>query len=90
MPIGTRIAFTGGYDGNDHIDIWDALDRVQVKYPDMVLLHGGSPKGAERIATAWADNRRVTQMVFKPDSTATSRRHRSSATTSCSGPRPSV
>jgi hypothetical protein len=33
----------------------------------MVLLHGGSPKRAERIAAAWADNRKVTQIAFKPD-----------------------
>ncbi len=33
----------------------------------MVLLHGGSPKGAELIASKWADTRRVPQVVFKPD-----------------------
>jgi hypothetical protein len=32
-----------------------------------VLLHGGSPRGAERIAACWADNRKVPQVVFKPD-----------------------
>ena len=35
--------------------------------PDMVLLHGGSPRGAERIAACWAENRKVTQIAFKPD-----------------------
>jgi hypothetical protein len=25
------------------------------------------PKGAERIAAAWADNRKVTQIAFEPD-----------------------
>jgi hypothetical protein len=33
----------------------------------MVLLHGGSPRGAERIAACWADHRKVAQVVFKPD-----------------------
>jgi hypothetical protein len=33
----------------------------------MVLLHGGSPRGAERIAACWADHRKVPQVVFKPD-----------------------
>jgi hypothetical protein len=33
----------------------------------MVLLHGGSPKGAERIAACWADQHKVPQIVFKPD-----------------------
>ena len=66
-PAGTRIAFTGGTDCNDHTRIWDALDKVRAKHPDMVLLHGGSPRGAERIAACWADNRKVPQVVFKPD-----------------------
>jgi hypothetical protein len=75
VPAGTRIAFTGGPDCNDHHRIWAALDKVRAKYPDMVLLHGGSPRGAERIAACWADNRKVAQMVFKPDWT----RHRKAA-----------
>ncbi len=33
----------------------------------MVLLHGGSPKGAERIAACWAESRKVTQIAFKPN-----------------------
>jgi hypothetical protein len=66
-PSGPRIAFTGGADCNDHQRIWDALDKVRAKHPDMVLLHGGSPRGAERIAACWADNRKVPQVVFKPD-----------------------
>jgi hypothetical protein len=49
-PSGPRIAFTGGTDCNDHARIWDALDKVRAKHPDMVLLHGGSPRGAERLA----------------------------------------
>lgn len=75
MPKGTRIAFTGGIDCNDHARIWDALDKARTKHLDMVLLHGGSPKGAERIAACWADNRKVPQIAFKPDWT----RHRNAA-----------
>lgn len=67
IPTGARIAFTGGLDCNDHRRIWEVLDRVRAKHPDMVLLHGGSPKGAERIAACWADARKVAQVVFKPD-----------------------
>ena len=66
-PAGARIAFTGGADCNDHTRIWEALDKIRAKHPDMVLLHGGSPKGAERIAACWADHRKVPQVVFKPD-----------------------
>ena len=75
MPPGPKIAFTGGLECNDHSRIWDVLDRVRTKHPDMVLLHGGSPKGAERIAACWADNRKVAQVVFKPDWT----RHKNAA-----------
>ena len=67
LPTGPKIAFTGGMEFNDHMLIWDKLDKVHVKHPDMVLLHGGSPKGAERIAAAWADARKVTQIAYKPD-----------------------
>jgi hypothetical protein len=67
LPKGTRIAFAGGVDCNDHHVIWAILDKVQAKHPDMVLLHGGAPRGAEKIAACWADNRKVTQIVFKPD-----------------------
>jgi hypothetical protein len=66
-PAGSKIAFTGGMDFNDHHLIWDRLDKVHAKHPDMVLMHGGSPKGAERIAACWADNRKVPQVAFKPD-----------------------
>ena len=75
VPPGPKVAFTGGYECNDHQAIWAALDRVHAKHPGMVLLHGGSPKGAERIAACWADNRRVPQVAFKPDFT----RHRNAA-----------
>ncbi len=67
LPAGPKIAFTGGLDFNDYAAIWDTLDKVCAKHPDMVLLHGGSPKGAERIAACWADNRKVPQVVFRPD-----------------------
>jgi len=33
----------------------------------MVLIHGGATKGAEFIASLWADARKVTQMLFRPD-----------------------
>jgi hypothetical protein len=67
LPAGPKIALTGGLDFNDHRAVWDRLDKVHAKHPDMVLLHGGSPKGAERIAACWADHRKVPQIVFKPD-----------------------
>ena len=67
LPEGTRIAFTGGPDCNDHSAIWDVLDRVHARHADMVLLHGATPTGAERAAACWADTRRVPQVAFRPD-----------------------
>ena len=67
LPAGPKVAITGGLDFNDHHLIWAKLDQVHAKHPDMVLLHGGSPKGAEKIAARWADTREVPQVAFKPD-----------------------
>jgi len=33
----------------------------------MTLIHGGSPKGAELIASKWATARNVPQIAFRPD-----------------------
>jgi len=75
LPPGPKIALTGGTTCNDYARIWDSLDKARARHPDMVLIHGGSPKGAEKIAACWADNRGVPQIVFKPDWT----RHRNAA-----------
>ncbi|MVA20722.1 DUF2493 domain-containing protein [Agrobacterium vitis] len=67
VPPGPKVAVTGGADFSDHRLIWAKLDQVHAKHPDMVLLHGGTPKGAELIASRWADHRKVQQVSFKPD-----------------------
>jgi hypothetical protein len=67
IPAGPKVAFTGGLDFNDHALIWATLDKARDRHADMVLLHGGSPKGAECIAACWASNRGVPQIAFKPD-----------------------
>ncbi len=67
VPQGTLVAFTGGQDYQDVDRIWSLLDNVHAKHPDMVLLHGASPKGAELIAAKWADTRKVKQVAFRPD-----------------------
>ena len=67
LPPGPKIVVTGGLDFNDHPLIWAKLDQVHEKHPDMVLVHGKSPKGAEKIASLWAKNRNVPQIGFAPD-----------------------
>ena len=66
LPPGTRIAFTGGKQYQDVTVIWDTLDKVRAKHPDMILLHGGG-EGGELIAAKWAENRKVAQVVFRPE-----------------------
>jgi hypothetical protein len=66
IPPGERIALTGGTEFNDHRLIWEVLDKVFAKHPQMVLLHGGSKIGAERIAACWALDRVVPQVPFPP------------------------
>jgi hypothetical protein len=66
LPAGPKVAFTGGA-SQDVNAIFAALDRVHAKHPDMVLLHGGNPKDAEKIASRWADHRQVPQVAFRPD-----------------------
>ncbi len=67
IPPGPKIVVTGGADYNDHRLIWDRLDRAHARHPDMTLIHGGSPKGAELIASKWATARNVPQIAFRPD-----------------------
>ncbi|UCI10714.1 DUF2493 domain-containing protein [Mesorhizobium sp. B1-1-8] len=67
LPPGPKIVVTGGLDFDDHRLIWARLDRVHQKHPDMVLVHGKSPTGAEKIASLWATNRNVPQIGFGPD-----------------------
>ena len=84
LPKGVKIAFAGGVDCNDHHRIWAALDRVHTKHPAMALLHGGSRRGAEKIAACWADSRKVPQIVFKPDWARHAKAAPFNTTTSCS------
>jgi hypothetical protein len=67
VPAGPKIIFTGPLECEAHRLIWAKLDKAHQQHPDMVLLHGGADRGAELIATKWADQRKVPQIAFKPD-----------------------
>ncbi|MBO9376946.1 DUF2493 domain-containing protein [Sphingomonas histidinilytica] len=66
-PDGVRIAFTGGADCNDHQRIYAVLDKVYAQLPNLILMHGATPNGAERIAACWARDRGVPQDPYRPD-----------------------
>lgn len=67
LPPGERIYVSGGADYADHRKVWEVLDDVHSRHAQMVLLHGGSRTGAERIAALWAAQRGVPQVPFAPD-----------------------
>jgi hypothetical protein len=67
LPQGTRIAVAGGPEFEDHALIWGTLDKAQAKHGAIVLLHGGTARGAEHIASLWAKARGLPQVLFKPD-----------------------
>lgn len=65
LPEGTLVAVCGGKEG-DLDEVFSCLDSAKAKYPDMVLLHGGSP-GVEQLASRWAESRQVHQVVCRPE-----------------------
>jgi hypothetical protein len=67
VPPGERIYLSGGADYADHRRVWQVLDQVHGRHPQMVLLHGASRAGAEHIAALWARERKVPQVPVAPD-----------------------
>lgn len=75
MPAGTPVVFAGGrlqFPTTDEAklygeNIWATLDKVREHVAEMVLVHGGDSKGADRLASAWAEARRVPQVAFGLD-----------------------
>ncbi|HEY0114565.1 MAG TPA: DUF2493 domain-containing protein [Allosphingosinicella sp.] len=76
MPEGTPVVFAGGRlsfattdDGAAFAtNVWNTLDQVRERVADMVLVHGGDGKGADRLAASWAERRKVAQIAFGLDS----------------------
>jgi hypothetical protein len=76
MPEGTPVVFAGGrlsFPTDDEAktfaaNLWDTLDKVREHVADMVLVHGGDGKGVDRLASSWAEQRRVPQIAFGLDS----------------------
>ena len=67
LPEGTRIGFSGGTGFNEIDKIYAMLDRALKRYPDMVLVHGGTKTGAEAIAKSWAEHHGISQIKCSPD-----------------------
>lgn len=75
MPPGTPVVFAGGrlsFATNDEASalgasIFATLDKVRDHVAEMVLVHGGDGKGLDRLASSWAEQRRVPQVAFRLD-----------------------
>ena len=75
MPDGTPVIFAGGRlsfataeEAKALADsVWETLDKVRERVADLVLVHGGDSKGVDRIAAAWAERRKVSQVAFGLD-----------------------
>ena len=66
-PEGSRVIIAGGPDFEDTDAIYAALDKARDRLGDIVLVHGGMTRGADRIAAIWARTRNVPQITCKPD-----------------------
>jgi hypothetical protein len=74
-PQGTPVVFAGGRlsfssteDATMFADnLWATLDKVRERVADMVLVHGGDAKGVDRLAAAWAEQRKIAQITFRLD-----------------------
>ena len=75
MPEGKPVVFAGGrvsFPTDQEAktfaeNVWNTLDKVREHVADMVLVHGGDTKGADRLAAAWAERRKVPQLAFSLD-----------------------
>tara|TARA_A100001391_G_scaffold188617_2_gene159346 strand:- start:1047 stop:2000 length:954 start_codon:yes stop_codon:yes gene_type:complete len=75
MPEGTPVIFAGGRtrfatDAEAKTfaeNVWATLDKVRERVPDMLLVHGGDTKGADRQAASWAERREIAQVTFGLD-----------------------
>lgn len=76
LPEGTPVVFAGGRHSFASAEdakllathVFDTLDKVREHAPDLVLVHGSDPKGLDRIAASWAEQRKVPQIAFRLDS----------------------
>ena len=66
-PTGTVIAFSGGANWHDHEMLYDRLDQIKRRYPNMVLVTTAQMKGCDAIAAAWAASRDCKIVLFRLD-----------------------
>lgn len=71
---GDMVIFSGGSAWFDHQLLWDRLDNVLARYPNMALATTAQTKGCDAIAAAWAQARKVKLVMFRPNFTVNGKR----------------
>ena len=67
LTPGTPVALTSLADCADKATVFDMLNAVKTKYPDIFLIHGASDASSITAATEWAKKNKIHQVVFKPE-----------------------
>lgn len=62
-----RLLVTGARIWDDVWTIENFLDMVHAYHPDLVVVHGDCPKGADRIVRDWAEENEVPQERYPAD-----------------------
>lgn len=66
-PEGPLVAFSGGAQWHDHETLYDRLDQIKRRIPNMVLVTTAQMKGCDAIAAAWAASRGCKIILFRLD-----------------------
>lgn len=64
-PEGPVVAFSGGAEWHDDTLIWDRLDHIVKRIPNMILVTTARDKGCDATARAWAASRGIKVVEFK-------------------------
>jgi hypothetical protein len=66
-PEGPVVAFSGGQEWEDADLLFDGLDSIKARIPEMVLATTAQSKGCDAVAHAWAASRGVKVIQFRLD-----------------------
>ena len=66
-PEGPVVAFSGGQVWEDVDLLWNGLDSIKARIPEMILATTAQAKGCDAVAHAWAASRGVKVIQFRLD-----------------------
>lgn len=64
-PEGPIVAFSGGQQWHDSEILWNRLDQIKARIPNMILVTTAQQMGCDAIAQSWAGARGVKVVLFK-------------------------